>query len=96
MVTLTRAQYDALTEKQKGALYFLTDESVVPPSVKDMSVDGTTGAITCTFIGTPTTKSVHAIIGGADIAGSWADNVFTPTTADDILNNANGFVVVVE
>jgi len=63
--------------------------------VQDFWVDSTTGAITCTFSSTPTTKTVHTIIGNTTIAGTWSGNVFTPNTADDILNNANGFVVSV-
>lgn len=65
------------------------------PVVQDFYVDSTTGAITCTFSITPTTKTVHTIIGNTTIAGTWSSNVFTPTTADDILNNPNGFVVSV-
>lgn len=65
------------------------------PVVQDFYVDSTTGAITCTFSSTPTTKTVHTIIGNTTIAGTWSSNVFTPTTADDILNNPNGFVVSV-
>lgn len=67
----------------------------VPVVVQDFYVNGTTGAINCTFSATPTTKTVHTIIGNTIIAGTWSGNVFTPTTADDILNNANGFVVSV-
>lgn len=67
----------------------------VPVVVQDFYVNGTTGAIDCTFSATPTTKTVHTIIGNTAIAGTWSNNVFTPTTADDILNNANGFVVSV-
>lgn len=67
----------------------------IPVVVQDFYVNGTTGAITCTFSGTPTTKSVHTIIGNTAIAGTWNANVFTPTTASDILNNANGFIVSV-
>lgn len=67
----------------------------VPVVVQDFYVNGTTGAINCTFSATPTTKTVHTIIGNTTIAGTWSGNVFTPTTADDILNNANGFVVSV-
>ena len=63
--------------------------------VQDFWVDSTTGAITCTFSSTPTTKTVHTIIGNTTIAGTWSSNVFTPTTASDILNNPNGFVVSV-
>ena len=65
------------------------------PVVQDFYVDSTTGAITCTFSATPTTKTVHTIIGNTAIAGTWSSNVFTPTTADDILSNPNGFVVSV-
>lgn len=65
------------------------------PVVQDFYVDSTTGAITCTFSTTPATKTVHTIIGNTAIAGTWNANVFTPTTADDILNNPNGFVVSV-
>ena len=68
---------------------------VAVPVVQDFWVDSTTGAITCTFSSTPTTKTVHTIIGNTAIDGTWADNVFTPTTADDILNNPSGFVVSV-
>ena len=67
----------------------------VVPVVQDFWVDSTTGAITCTFSSTPTTKTVHTIIGNTAIDGTWNDNVFTPTTADDILNNPSGFVVSV-
>lgn len=67
----------------------------VPVVVQDFYVNGTTGAINCTFSATPNTKSVHTIIGNTAIAGTWSGNVFTPNTADDILNNANGFVVSV-
>ena len=69
------------------------------PFVVDFSVDSSTGAITCTFSNTPTNKSVHTVIGNTSIAGTWSGSgltqVFTPTTADDILDNANGFVVTV-
>ena len=68
---------------------------VAVPVVQDFWVDSTTGAITCTFSITPTTKTVHTIIGNTAIDGTWNDNVFTPTTADDILNNPSGFVVSV-
>lgn len=67
----------------------------VPVVVQDFYVNGTTGAINCTFSATPNTKSVHTIIGNTVINGTWSGNVFTPNTADDILNNANGFVVSV-
>ena len=67
----------------------------VPVVVQDFYVNGTTGAIDCTFSATPTTKTVHTIIGNTVINGTWSGNTFTPTTADDILNNANGFVVAV-
>ena len=68
---------------------------VAVPVVQDFWVDSTTGAITCTFSITPTTKTVHTIIGNTAIDGTWADNVFTPTTASDILSNPSGFVVSV-
>ena len=68
---------------------------VAVPVVQDFWVDSTTGAITCTFSITPTTKTVHTIIGNTAIDGTWNDNVFTPTTASDILSNPNGFVVSV-
>lgn len=67
----------------------------IPVVVQDFYVDSTTGAITCTFSSTPTTKTVHTIIGNTTIAGTWSSNVFTPTTASDILSNPNGFVVSV-
>ena len=73
----------------------LSGTPTIPVVVQDFWVDSTTGAITCTFSGTPTTKSVHTVIGNTTIAGTWSNNVFTPTTASDILNNANGFVVSV-
>lgn len=71
----------------------------IKPIVMDFSVDSSTGAITCTFNKNPTNKSVHTVIGNTSIAGTWSGSgtawVFTPTTADDILDNANGFVVTV-
>lgn len=67
----------------------------VPVVVQDFYVNGTTGVIDCTFSATPTTKTVHTIIGNTVINGTWSGNTFTPNTADDILNNANGFVVSV-
>ena len=78
-----------------GAYSDLSGTPTIPVVVQDFWVDSTTGAITCTFSGTPTTKSVHTIIGNATIAGTWNANVFTPTIADDILSNPNGFVVSV-
>lgn len=72
---------------------------VTKPAVVDFYVDSSTGAITCTFTMNPTNKSVHTVIGNTSIAGTWSGSdtswVFTPTTADDILDNANGFVVTV-
>ena len=67
----------------------------VPVVVQDFYVNGTTGAIDCTFSATPTTKTVHTIIGNTVINGTWSGNTFTPNTASDILNNANGFIVSV-
>lgn len=67
----------------------------IPVVVQDFYVNSTTGAIDCTFSATPTTKTVHTIIGNTVINGTWSGNTFTPNTADDILNNANGFVVAV-
>ena len=78
-----------------GAYSDLSGTPTIPVVVQDFYVDSTTGAITCTFSSTPTTKAVHTIIGNTTIAGTWSGNVFTPTTADDILNNPNGVVVSV-
>ena len=78
-----------------GSYSDLSGTPTIPVVVQDFWVDSTTGAITCTFSATPTTKTVHTIIGNTTIAGTWSSNVFTPTTADDILNNPNGFVVSV-
>ena len=83
------------TVATSGSYSDLSGTPTIPVVVQDFWVDSTTGAITCTFSGTPTTKSVHTIIGNTTIAGTWANNVFTPTTASDILSNANGFVVSV-
>ena len=95
---LTEAQYDAAVQGGTiGAneLSFVTDMNPIPCVVQDFSVDSSTGAITCTFNVTPTTKTVHTIIGGTAIAGSWSGNVFTPSDPADILSNANGFIVSV-
>ena len=79
--------------------YNYATDSNIKPIVMDFSVDSSTGAITCTFNQNPTNKSVHTVIGNTSIAGTWSGSgtswVFTPTTADDILDNANGFVVTV-
>lgn len=83
------------TVATSGSYADLSNTPTIPVVVQDFWVDSTTGAITCTFSETPTTKSVHTIIGNTTIAGTWSNNVFTPTTADDILNNVNGFVVAV-
>ena len=83
------------TVATSGSYADLSNTPTIPVVVQDFYVDSTTGAITCTFSATPTTKSVHTIIGNTTIAGTWNANVFTPTTASDILSNANGFVVSV-
>lgn len=83
------------TVATSGSYADLSNTPTIPVVVQDFYVDSTTGAITCTFSATPTTKSVHTIIGNTAIAGTWSNNVFTPTTADDILSNVNGFVVSV-
>lgn len=83
------------TVATSGSYTDLSNTPTIPVVVQDFWVDSTTGAITCTFSATPTTKSVHTIIGNTTIAGTWNANVFTPTTADDILSNPNGFVVSV-
>lgn len=83
------------TVATSGSYSDLSNTPTIPVVVQDFYVDSTTGAITCTFSSTPTTKTVHTIIGNTTIAGTWNANVFTPTTADDILNNPNGFVVSV-
>mgnify|MGYP004544944931 CR=1 FL=1 len=76
------------------------EDKVAPmqPTVIDFWVDSTTGAITCTFSALPANKVVHTIIGNTTISGTWNNDyvttqVFTPTTASDILSNPNGFVV---
>lgn len=73
----------------------LINAPTIPVVVQDFYVDSTTGAINCVFSSTPNNKTVHTIIGNTVINGTWSGNVFTPNTADDILNNANGFVVSV-
>lgn len=73
----------------------LVNAPTIPVVVQDFYVDSTTGAINCVFSSTPNNKTVHTIIGNSTIVGTWSGNVFTPTNADDILNNANGFVVSV-
>lgn len=92
----TDASWETLSDVALSGDYTdLTNTPTIPVVVQDFWVDSTTGAITCTFSGTPTTKSVHTIIGNATINGTWSNNVFTPTTASDILENVNGFVVSV-
>ena len=83
------------TVATSGSYADLSNTPTIPVVVQDFWVDSTTGAITCTFSATPTTKSVHTIIGNTTIVGTWSNNVFTPTTASDILENVNGFVVAV-
>jgi hypothetical protein len=92
----TDASWETLSDVALSGDYTdLINTPTIPVVVQDFWVDSTTGAITCTFSGTPTTKSVHTIIGNATINGTWSNNVFTPTTASDILENVNGFVVSV-
>ena len=72
----------------------------VPCILLDYEVTASTGVITIETNSTPTTKTVKEVIGGASIAGSWTTVdtthfTFTPTTANDILDNANGFMIKV-
>lgn len=72
----------------------------MPCIVVDYSVTATTGIISVETNIAPTTKTVKEIIGGTAISGTWATvdtthYTFTPTTASDILDNANGFMIKV-
>ena len=72
----------------------------IPCILLDYVVTASTGVISIETNKAPTTKTVKEVIGGATIAGTWATTdtthyVFTPTTASDILDNANGFMIKV-
>ena len=65
-----------------------------------LTTDGTDASVKVKLLKNPTTKTVKEVVGGATIAGTWATTdtthyVFTPTTASDILDNANGFMIKV-
>lgn len=73
---------------------------LAPCIVVDYVVTDVTGVITVETNKEPTTKTVKEVIGGASIAGTWTTvdtthYTFTPTTASDILSNANGFLIKV-
>lgn len=55
--------------------------------ISDIEVDGTTGAVTVSTVGTPASMTVKKLVGGTVIAGAWNNNVFTPTASTDILND---------
>ena len=72
----------------------------IPCILLDYVVTASTGVISIETNKAPTTKTVKEVVGGATIAGTWATTdtthyVFTPTTASDILDNANGFMIKV-
>lgn len=73
---------------------------LVPCIVVDYTVTDVTGVISVETNKAPTTKTVKEVIGGTTIAGTWTTvdtthYTFTPTTASDILSNANGFLIKV-
>ena len=72
----------------------------IPCILLDYVVTASTGVISIETNKAPTTKTVKEVVGGATIAGTWTTTdtthyVFTPTTASDILDNANGFMIKV-
>lgn len=72
----------------------------VPCIVVDYVVTASTGVINVETNKEPTTKTVKEVIGGNIISGTWTtvnttNYTFTPTTASDILDNANGFMIKV-
>lgn len=75
--------------------------SILAPCILlDYVVTASTGVINIETNKEPITKTVKEVIGGATIAGTWTTTdtthyVFTPTTASDILDNANGFMIKV-
>ena len=97
----TDASWTALsTVAVSGAYSDLTGTPTIPCIVVDYVVADTTGIITVETNKEPTTKTVKEVIGGATIAGTWTTvdtthYTFTPTTASDILSNANGFLIKV-
>lgn len=53
------------------------------PRVIRVVLNTNTGAITCYFSSTPTVKKVYQLYNNNEVAGTWNDNVFTPTNIND-------------
>ena len=58
----------------------------LPIFITDIVVESITGKVTVTTDRAPTTYSITNLVDGAAIAGTWASNVFTPTTPADVLD----------
>lgn len=97
--------YKCVSDGQTPATYSWTQVNVqpsvsIPCILLDYVVTASTGVITIETNKEPTTKTVKEVVGGATIAGAWTTVdtthfTFTPTTANDILDNANGFMIKV-
>lgn len=75
-----------------GILACMDDLPTVPPTIRSVTRNETTGVLTVVFSKTPTTKMAYALATGSEIAGAWSlvsgtTWNFTPTTATDITEN---------
>lgn len=85
------------TVATSGSYSDLTNKPTIPVIIKNVVVTPVTGVVTVTTSASPTSIAANNLEGGTTIAGSWSGSgttrTFTPTTADDILDNSWTIVV---